>query len=76
MADMADRAQKRIDRELQANIAAARGIVPPNRESANECEECGELIPSARQLAMPGCTMCAECRENREIRARREAGLL
>lgn len=76
MADIADQAQDRIDRELAAHIAAARGIVPPNRESGDTCAECGLLIPSARQIARPGCTMCRDCQEVWEVRAKRAAGLL
>ena len=30
-------------------------------ESLEECEECGEPIPSARRLAMPGVRLCVEC---------------
>lgn len=30
-------------------------------ESANECIECGALIPSDRQIAVPGCQFCADC---------------
>ena len=30
-------------------------------ESVNECEDCGLLIPSTRQVAAPGCTRCVEC---------------
>lgn len=76
MADIADQAQDRIDRELAANIAAARGVVPPNRESADTCEECGLLIPSERQIKVPGCTTCVDCQEVLEMKARRAAGLL
>ena len=30
-------------------------------ESLEECEECGEPIPLARRLAMPGVRLCIEC---------------
>ena len=30
-------------------------------ESLEECEECGEPIPPARRLAMPGVRLCVEC---------------
>jgi phage/conjugal plasmid C-4 type zinc finger TraR family protein len=70
MADDADRAQAHIERELEARISAARGILPPAAESANECVECGLEIPSARQLAVPGCQTCTECAQSLEQRAR------
>ena len=76
--DDADRAQDRIEAELQARIDAARGIVKGGRsltprDSANECEECGSLIPSARQIAIPGCTLCVDCAARLEREARHYA---
>lgn len=71
MADEADRAGEFIERDLEAAIAAARGVIShPSLESANERAECGELIPSARQIAVPGCQLCAECASEFEHRAR------
>ena len=32
-------------------------------ESLMECEECGELIPPTRRLAMPGVRLCIECQQ-------------
>ena len=32
-------------------------------ESLAECEECGEPIPLARRLAMPGVRLCIECQQ-------------
>lgn len=34
--------------------------------SAEECEECGDEIPEARRLAMPGCKLCVFCKEKQE----------
>lgn len=34
--------------------------------SAEECEECGDEIPQARRLAMPGCKLCVFCKERQE----------
>ena len=31
--------------------------------SLAECEECGEPIPLARRLAMPGVRLCIECQQ-------------
>jgi phage/conjugal plasmid C-4 type zinc finger TraR family protein len=33
----------------------------PTGPSLEECVECGEPIPKARQLAVQGCTTCIEC---------------
>jgi phage/conjugal plasmid C-4 type zinc finger TraR family protein len=73
--DDADRAQAHIERELEARISAARGILPPATESADECVECGELIPSARQVAVPGCQLCTHCADTHERMARLRLGL-
>jgi len=32
-------------------------------ESLEECEECGEPIPLARRMAMPGVRLCVECQQ-------------
>lgn len=61
MADEADRAAQDIERELEAARAHRAPTAPRALESADCCEECGEQIPSARQIVVPGCTMCAEC---------------
>ncbi len=34
--------------------------------SAEECEECGDTIPKARRLAIPGVQMCVECQSRSE----------
>ena len=33
----------------------------PKGESLLECEECGEPIPEARRLALPGVRLCVAC---------------
>lgn len=75
--DDIDRAQERELAEREAALeriaAAARGIPPGHTspaESADECMECGELIPSARQIAVPGCQLCVECADRVERAAR------
>ena len=34
--------------------------------SAEECEECGDEIPEARRLAVPGVQLCVFCQEKHE----------
>jgi phage/conjugal plasmid C-4 type zinc finger TraR family protein len=34
--------------------------------SLEECEECGDEIPVARRLAVPGCRLCVFCKERAE----------
>ena len=69
--DEADRAQTQIDQHLEAALAVARGIQPPDRESAQVCVECGFDIDSRRQLAVKGCQLCRECAERFESMRRR-----
>ena len=64
--DEADRAQTQIDQHIEAALAVARGIQPPDRESAQICVECEREIDSRRQLAVKGCQLCRECAEQFE----------
>jgi phage/conjugal plasmid C-4 type zinc finger TraR family protein len=34
--------------------------------NAEECEECGDEIPEARRLAIPGVKLCVFCKEKQE----------
>jgi phage/conjugal plasmid C-4 type zinc finger TraR family protein len=35
-------------------------------DSASECEDCGDLIPQARRVAVPGCLYCVACQTAHE----------
>jgi phage/conjugal plasmid C-4 type zinc finger TraR family protein len=39
-----------------------------SQPSLSECEDCGESIPKARQVAQPGVTRCIFCQELEERR--------
>ena len=49
--------------EVQKKLAKQR-----QQESLSECEECGEDIPLARQIAVPGVRLCIHCKEISERR--------
>lgn len=51
-------------RQAQQRCAASLGGV-----SARECRDCGDEIPEARRLALPGVQFCTECASYREARA-------
>ena len=36
--------------------------------SALECDDCGDEIPEARRLAVPGCRLCVDCQGLAEAR--------
>lgn len=62
--DEADRAQLSSDMHLAA--ALSRHRPRPDTPTALECEGCGEAIPEARRLAVPGCERCVDCQERLE----------
>ena len=70
MADIADTANDTAQLHLDAAIRNRRAEHAANsaKDSANECVECGELIPSMRQIAIPGCDTCVTCAEKMERR--------
>jgi phage/conjugal plasmid C-4 type zinc finger TraR family protein len=46
-----------VRRELEKQAA---------QPSLEECEECGDEIPEARRLAIPGVRLCVFCKEKQE----------
>ena len=55
---------------VEDEIRRARRALPKGK-SAEFCDECGEVIPPARQAALPGVRLCRECQEeldNSQIR--------
>jgi phage/conjugal plasmid C-4 type zinc finger TraR family protein len=63
--DQFDRAQEFEERDRRQALAlhACRRRRGP---SALVCRECGEPIPEARRLAVPGCVHCVHCAEQLE----------
>lgn len=58
MTDIIDVANERAEdflRESLSRIPHSGGV------SATHCEDCGDPIPEARRLAVPGCTLCVLC---------------
>lgn len=61
MADNADRAT-----DCQAVFlreALAKRPQPAQGQSLSHCEECGQPIPTARRVAVPGCRLCVSCQQ-------------
>ena len=62
--DIADQAQAEIERmNVKVSRTSSKKVTP---FSAEFCAECGEPIPEARRLAVPGCRLCIECQTERE----------
>jgi phage/conjugal plasmid C-4 type zinc finger TraR family protein len=51
--------------ETEALVRAARDRIreQQSRPSLEECSDCGEPIPPARQRAVPGVQLCIDCAE-------------
>lgn len=55
-------------RELEHREAAIARRVRYEGVSLSECEGCGDEIPEARRLAVPGCRFCVICQGRMEVR--------
>jgi phage/conjugal plasmid C-4 type zinc finger TraR family protein len=54
-------------RDAQALDAVRQRLAKQRSQpSLSECDTCGEDIPEARQLAVPGVTMCIYCQSKSE----------
>ncbi len=63
----ADQTDKTNEAAIQAVLGNHPASVDPSKESANECIQCDALIPSARQVKVPGCQLCVPCAEALEL---------
>ncbi|WP_160286528.1 TraR/DksA C4-type zinc finger protein [Pseudomonas knackmussii] len=68
MADVLEQAAEAEENRRQGLLAARQRPAPAYSISATHCEECGEAIPQARRLAVPGCECCIDCQSLREVR--------
>ncbi|MFW3895925.1 TraR/DksA C4-type zinc finger protein [Pseudomonas putida] len=66
MADLVDIANERTEFHLE--LVLQRVTMRPVKPSAQFCEDCGDPIPLARQVAAPGCEACLDCQDLRERR--------
>ena len=57
--------QDQIDDTVKDAVQAARLRMPAG-ESAKECDDCGEPIPSKRRKALPGVRTCVACQSERD----------
>jgi len=54
--------QDQIDASVEDAVARARSQLPRGL-SLSKCEECGDPIPQARRLAVPGVRLCITCQQ-------------
>lgn len=57
------------DERYRALALAVLARHAPRGVSAADCKECGDPIPEARRVAVPGCERCAACQDLSERRA-------
>ncbi|KMK11698.1 hypothetical protein ABW09_24715 [Pluralibacter gergoviae] len=71
--EIIDAAQEYIERITAAGIDDLR--IDRSAISATECRECGESIPDARRVKMPGVQTCIDCQQEIEYRERIRRGI-
>lgn len=62
--------QDQIDDTVKDAVARARSGMASQRESAENCEGCGEPIAEKRRAALPGVQTCVTCQSLRDKSAR------
>jgi len=60
-----DAVQEQIDSTIDDAVSRARRSLHQG-QSAEYCEHCGEPIPEARRLALPGVKYCVQCQHVRD----------
>jgi phage/conjugal plasmid C-4 type zinc finger TraR family protein len=60
--------QQQIDDSIADAIQRARAQLPSG-PGLSECEECGDAIPEARRVAVPGVRLCVTCQAQRDEEA-------
>ncbi|EKS7194911.1 TraR/DksA family transcriptional regulator [Enterobacter mori] len=70
--DIIDQVNELVEHRLQLAIQKHR--IDQSAVSAEHCSECGEVIPEARRVAMPGCKTCASCQEVLELMIKQRKG--
>ena len=65
--------QQQIDDSIAEAIERARAQLPSG-PSLPDCAECGEPIPEARRLAVPGVRLCIACQAEADRHAQTASG--
>lgn len=64
--------QDQIDDTIKDAVSAARTRMPAG-PSAEYCDDCGELIPERRRIALPGVRTCVACQSQRDVQVSHSA---
>jgi phage/conjugal plasmid C-4 type zinc finger TraR family protein len=57
--------QDQIDDSITDAVRLARSRLPTG-PSEVRCQQCGDEIPEARRIAMPGARLCVDCQSGRD----------
>jgi phage/conjugal plasmid C-4 type zinc finger TraR family protein len=66
MADIIDNASALEDFHRDAALSMHR--IDHSAVSAERCVDCDDVIPDKRRVNVPGCTRCASCQQDEELR--------
>jgi len=68
-----------VSEQIEASIAEElerlRARRAPQGESAHDCVGCGEPIPEARRIALPGVKLCIDCQQERDSAFKARPGI-
>lgn len=66
---------EQIEASIQDELARMKARKALVGESLAECAECGEDIPEARRVALPGVKLCIACQNERDGRVKMRGGI-
>ncbi|MFO7804685.1 MAG: DksA/TraR family C4-type zinc finger protein [Paracoccaceae bacterium] len=66
---------EQIEASIQDELARLKAQQRTRGESRTHCVECEEPIPEKRREAIPGVTLCVDCQQDRDGRARTRGGI-
>lgn len=65
--------QDQIDASVEDAVKRARSELPRG-ESLSHCEQCEQVIPEARQRAVPGVRLCVPCQSELDRKSQQHQG--
>ncbi len=66
---------EQIEASISDELTRMRLAQRAQGESLTHCAECGEPIPEARRLALPGARLCVPCQSERDRRPALRGGI-
>ena len=66
---------EQIEASIEDELKRMQSRRKPGGTSRTHCAECDEPIPKARQRAVPGVTLCIDCRQERDARPAPRGGI-